>query len=163
MEFKVGDKVVYPPHGVGEIESIETKEVAGTAVQFFNILITQTGLKIKVALNRVESVGMRKIVDLKTVKQVFEILKDRKVAVDKQTWNRRCRDYHQRIKTGSVIEIAKVIRDLSVLKGDKELSFSERNMLEEAQGRLVQEIAIAKASSPEKIRAELQSVCQIAV
>lgn len=158
--FKPGDKVVYPPHGVGLIESVETRKVANTDQKFFVITIFETGMKIRAAIGQVKTVGMRKVIDSKMVEEIYDILKDRNVALDTQTWNRRFRDYSQKIKTGSVIEIAKVIRDLSVLKSDKELSFGERRMLESAQGLLVKEISIAKASPEDTVKAELQLICQ---
>lgn len=161
IEFKVADKVVYPAHGVGVIDSIEIRKVGGTEQKFYRILFPEAGMKIMVSVSQVANVGLRKVVDHKTVDEVYGILRDRNVAVDTQTWNRRFRDYSQKIKTGSVLEIAKVIRDLSALKSDKELSFGERRMLDTAQGLLVKEISIAKAKSEDVIRAELQSICSV--
>lgn len=161
LEFKVADKVVYPAHGVGVIDSIEIRKVGGGEQKFYRILFPEAGMKIMVSVSQVANVGLRKVVDHKTVEQVYGILRDRNVAVDTQTWNRRFRDYSQKIKTGSVLEIAKVIRDLSALKSDKELSFGERRMLDTAQGLLVKEISIAKSKSEDVIRAELQSICSV--
>jgi len=92
------------------------------------------------------------------VAKVYKILRDKKVEIDQQTWNRRYREYTEKIKTGSVLEIAKVLRDLFVLKGDKELSFGERKMLDTARNLLVKELAIAKAHSEEKIMEELRGI-----
>ena len=160
LEFKVGDKVVYPAHGVGVVDSIQMRKVSNTEQKFYMISILETGMKIMVPVSQVRTVGLRKVVDEKTVEQVYTILKDRNITVDTQTWNRRYRDYSQKIKTGSVLEIAKVIRDLSALKGDKELSFGERRMLDTAQGLLVKEISIAKARSEDVIRNELEHICE---
>lgn len=159
VDYKVGDKVVYPPHGVGVIEAIEVRMVSNIEQKFYKVSILEPPAIFRVAMSQVRSVGLRRIVDHATVEKVYTILRDRNVVVDTQTWNRRFRDYSQRIKTGSVLEIAKVIRELAVLKGDKELSFGERRMLESAQGLLVKEISIAKASSEEAIKAELMSIC----
>lgn len=158
--FHVGDKVVYPGHGVGVIDEIQARKVGGGEQKFYKISILETGIKIMVPLSQVDTVGLRRVVDKATVEQVYEILKERNVVIDTQTWNRRYREYTQKIKTGSVFEIAKVIRDLWVLKGDKELSFGERQMLEKAQKRLVKEISIVKASTEENIRKELQDLIQ---
>ncbi len=160
--FKAGDKVVYPPHGVGIIDSIEIRQVSGIQQRFYKITLLEKGDKVMAAVDRVRVIGLRKVIEPKAVEQVYDILRDRKITLDTQTWNRRFREYNQKIKTGSVLEIAKVIRDLSVLKGDKELSFGERRMLESAQGLLVQEISIAKSSSEEKVRKELETMCQVA-
>jgi CarD family transcriptional regulator len=158
--FKVGDKVVYPAHGVGVIESIQSKSVGGAEQRFYMLTVLESGMKIMVPVSQAKTVGLRKIVDAKTVEKVYDILRDRSVEVGHQTWNRRYREYTQKIKTGSVFEIAKVIRDLSVLKTDKELSFGERKMLDTAQGLLVKEISLAKARPEETVKAELVRICQ---
>ncbi len=157
--YKVGEKVVYPAHGVGVIDTIESKLFAGGEQKFYKLTILETGMKIMVPVSQANTVGLRKLVDSKTIEKVFEILKERNVAINTQTWNRRYREYTQKIKTGSVFEIAKVVRDLSVLKSDKELSFGERKMLDQAQGLLVKEISIAKSKPEDSIKAELDAVC----
>ena len=157
-EFNVGDKVVYPAHGVAVIDSIEVKKVANSEMKFYRLTVMETGMTIMVPLSQVETVGLRKVVDSKTVDKVYDILRERDIVIDTQTWNRRYREYTQKIKTGSVFEIAKVIRDLSVLKSDKELSFGERKMLDTAQGLLVKEISIAKSRTEDAVIAELDEL-----
>lgn len=156
--FKVGDKVVYPKHGVGQIIAMMTKSIGGTEQKFFEINVVDSGLKIMVPTEQVDSVGLRRVVDKKALEKVYAILRDRRFKMDTQTWNRRFREYSQKIKTGSVYEIAEVLRDLSVLSTEKELSFGEKKMLEEAEGLLVNEIAIAKSRTQEKVRGELQEI-----
>lgn len=156
--FKLGDKVVYPGHGVGEINSVKSRQIAGTEQQFFEITIVESGMKIMVPVAQSESVGLRKVIDKKSIDKVYAILKDRNFKVDTQTWNRRFREYSQKIKTGSVFEIAEVLRDLSVLSAGKELSFGEKKMLDTAQNLLVSEIAIAKARTHERIMVELEEI-----
>lgn len=156
--YKIGDKVVYPGHGVGEIISIQTKSIAGTEQQFFEIKIMESGMKIMVPAMQLEAVGLRKVIDKKAIEKVYAILKDRDFKIDTQTWNRRFRQYSQKIKTGSVFEIAEVLRDLSVLSVGKELSFGEKKMLDTAQSLLVSEIAIAKSRSQEKVMGELREI-----
>ncbi len=156
--FKVGDKVVYPGHGVGEINTLKSRNIGGTDAQFFEITIVDTGMRIMVPVSQAESVGLRKVVDRKAVEKVYAILRTRTAKIDTQTWNRRFREYSTKIKTGSVFEIAEVLRDLSVLSGEKELSFGEKKMLDMAQSLLVAEIAIAKARTHEKVMGELQEI-----
>jgi CarD family transcriptional regulator len=160
--YKAGDKVVYPAHGVGLIDSIQARLIGGQETKFYMITILETGMKVMVPMAQAITVGLRKIVDTKTVEKVYDILRDKDVIVHQQTWNRRHREYTQKLKTGSVFEIASVIRDLSVLKGDKELSFGERKMLDMAQGLLVKEISIAKSKTEDHIKAELQEICDAA-
>src|SRR4051812_17144680 len=109
------------------------------------------------------SVGLRELINAKQVKEVYSILKSRDVPRDTQTWNRRYREYMEKIKTGSVFEIAEVLRDLSVLRVTKELSFGERKMLETARGLLTKELALAKGVEEAKIGAEIDQIFAVAV
>lgn len=156
--FKSGDKVVYPGHGVGVINSLLTKLIAGTEQRVFEITILSSGMRIMVPVVQAETVGLRKVVDKKAIDKVYAILKDRDFKIDTQTWNRRFREYSQKIKTGSVYEIAEVMRDLSVLSADKELSFGEKKMLDTAQNLLVSEIAISRSRPHEKVMGEIQAI-----
>jgi CarD family transcriptional regulator len=156
--FKTGDKIVYPGHGVGEIEGIRVTVLGGQEHHIYNIKILDSGMKVMVPVSQASSVGLRKIVDKKAIDEVFSILRDRDFKIDTQTWNRRFREYSQKIKTGSVFEIAIVLRDLLVLSADKELSFGEKKMLDMAEGLLVSEIAIAKARPHDKVVGELRAL-----
>lgn len=158
LSFKSGDKVVYPGHGVGEITAVQSKAIAGTSQQVFEITLLTSGMKIMVPVAQATGVGLRKVVDKKAVDKVYAILKNRNFKIDTQTWNRRFREYSQKIRTGSVYEIAEVLRDLSVLSADKELSFGEKKMLDTAQNLLVSEIAIAKSRPQEKVMGELRQI-----
>lgn len=156
--FKIGDKVVYPGHGVGVIKEVKSRSIGGSDQQIYDIIIVESGMKIMVPCPQAEAVGLRKVIDKRSVEKVYEILRDRDFKIDTQTWNRRFREYSQKIKTGSLYEIAEVLRDLSVLSADKELSFGEKKMLDTAQSLLVTEIAIAKARSEEKVMGELREI-----
>jgi CarD family transcriptional regulator len=158
INFKVGDKIVYPGHGVGEIEGIRTTTLGGQEHHIYNIKILDSGMKVMVPVSQASAVGLRKIIDKKAIDEVFSILKDRDFKIDTQTWNRRFREYSQKIKTGSVFEIAVVLRDLSVLSADKELSFGEKKMLDMAETLLVSEIAIAKSRPHDKVVGELRAL-----
>ena len=156
--FKIGEKVVYPAHGVGVIEGVQTKVISGNERKFYMLRIIDSDMTIMIPTENVQSVGLRRIIGKDMVAKVYKILRDKKVEIDQQTWNRRYREYTEKIKTGSVLEIAKVLRDLFVLKGDKELSFGERKMLDTARNLLVKELAIAKSNSEEKIMEELRGI-----
>ncbi len=156
--FKSGDKIVYPGHGVGEVESVRTTFLGGQEHHIYNIKIIESGMKVMVPVSQAITNGIRKIVDRKAIDEVISILKDRNFKIDTQTWNRRFREYSQKIKTGSVFEIAVVLRDLLVLSADKELSFGEKKMLDMAEGLLVSEIAIAKSRPHDKVAGELRAL-----
>ena len=158
VSFKTGDKIVYPGHGVGEIEGVRTTMLGGEEHHIYNIKILDSGMKVMVPLSQATAVGLRRIIDKKAIDTVYDILRDRNFKIDTQTWNRRFREYSQKIKTGSVFEIAIVLRDLSVLSSDKELSFGEKKMLDMAEALLVSEIAIAKARPHDKVAGELKSL-----
>lgn len=156
--FRIGEKVVYPAHGVGEIEAIRTQVISGTQKRFYMLRILDSDMKIMIPIENVQTVGLRKVIDKSMVSQVYKVLRQKKIEVDQQTWNRRYREYTEKIKTGSIIEIAKVLRDLFVLKADKELSFGERKMLDTARNLLVKELSIACHNSEEKILEELRHI-----
>ena len=157
-QFKPGDKAVYPAHGVGEVKSIETREISGNKQTFYILRILENGMTIMVPMQNVKSVGLREIIDEDQVDEVYAILRERDITVDNQTWNRRYREYMDKIKTGSVYEIAEVMRDLSLLKFEKELSFGERKMLDTARSLLVKELAIAQGIGEEAVLKDIQKI-----
>jgi CarD family transcriptional regulator len=156
--FRAGDKIVYPGHGVGEVDELKKTVIGGQEHQFYAIKIIDTGMKVMVPVSQAGAVGLRRIVDKRAVDKVYDILRDRNFKIDTQTWNRRYREYSQKIKTGSVYEIAMVLRDLSVLGNDKELSFGEKKMKDMAEGLLVSELALAKARPADRIVTELREL-----
>lgn len=157
--FKVGEKVVYPAHGVGEIEAVRTQVISRTERKFYMLRILDTDMKIMVPVDNAMAVGLRKIIDKTTVTRVYRILREKKKPpMDQQTWNRRYREYTEKIKTGSVTEIAAVLRDLFLLRNDKELSFGERKVLDTARNLLVKELSIARSHTEEKVMEDLSRI-----
>ena len=156
--FSVGDRAVYPVHGVAEVVNIEDRDIGGQAHSVYILKILQTGLTIMVPCANAEAVGLRDIIKKTEVNEVYEILRQKEVASDNQTWNRRYREYMEKIKTGSCFEIAEVLRDLALLRRHKELSFGERRMLDTARGLLVRELALAKKSTEDQITEEIESI-----
>ena len=156
--FKVGDLAVYPAHGVGVIESIESKWISGNKQEFYIMRILDNGMIIMIPLDNVNNVGLRQVIGADQVPKIFEILEEREVVPDNQTWNRRYREYMEKIKTGSVYELAEVLRDLFILREDKELSFGERKMLDTARSLLVKEISIAKDLDESQVEEDIQDI-----
>ena len=142
-QFKIGDHAVYPGHGVGRIDKIEVKEILGTKHEFYSLIILETGMKVMIPAANIKSVGLRPLMSKEEAAQVVQILKEKNVKIDTQTWNRRYREYTDKINTGSVVEIAAVIRDLYLLKVDKELSSGEKTMLSKAKGYLIKELSLS--------------------
>ena len=156
--FKIGDLAVYPAHGVGIIEKIESQEISGCSQDFYVMRILENDMIIMIPLGNVNNVGLREIIPQKEVPKLYSILKKRDVVIDNQTWNRRYREYMVKIKTGSVFEVAEVYRDLLILKLEKELSFGERKMLDTARTLLVKEISLAKKVEEEQIEKDLDRI-----
>jgi CarD family transcriptional regulator len=155
--FKVGQLAVYPAHGVGLIEAIEEKQINGDAHKFYILRIIENDMIIMVPTSNAQTVGLRPVITSKEVKKIYAILKDHNVVIENQTWNRRYRDYMKKIKTGSAFEVAHVLRDLFLLRLDKELSFGERKMLDTARNLLVKEISVARKTSEDSIAQEVES------
>lgn len=151
MMFTVGDVVVYPAHGVAEVESIAEREIAGSAIPFIILRVLDTQMTVMVPVSNAGNVGIRRLIDKKGIDEVMSILKQRDIHVDNQTWNRRYREYMEKIKSGSACEIAEVLRDLNVLKRGKELSFGERKMYDTAKNLLVSEISISRKFDKAKV------------
>ena len=158
QQFAVGDKAVYPVHGVAEVVALEQRDIGGSKTPVYILKILDTGMKIMLPKANAGSVGLRDLITSKQVKEVLSILRSRDIPRDTQTWNRRYREYMEKIKTGSVFEIAEVLRDLSVLRYSKELSFGERKMLETARGLLTKELALAKGVGEDKMGAEIDAI-----
>lgn len=142
--FVQGDMAVYPAHGVGVIKSIETQEVAGIDQAFYVLKILDNNMTIMIPTANSDNVGLRAIVSKNEVEDVLDILRDRAKEIGAQTWNRRYRDYMEKIKTGSIHEVASVLRDLFLLSVDKDLSYGERKMLDTAKGLIVKELSLAQ-------------------
>jgi CarD family transcriptional regulator len=105
-----------------------------------------------------KAVGLRGVIMKKEIPKVYAILKNKDVTIDKQTWNKRYREYLEKIKTGSVFEIARVLRDLLILKSDKNLSFGERKMMDTAKSLLIKEISVASNAAETKVEEDLRMI-----
>lgn len=157
--FAVGDLAVYPAHGVGKINAIESKVINGEKHDFYIMKIIENGMVIMIPTRNVSSVGLRDIISEADIPKVYNIMKEnREAPVDNQTWNRRYREYMEKIKTGSLHDVAEVFRDLYVLKLNKDLSFGERKLYDTAQGLLVKELSTAKNLDEDAILNEIESL-----
>jgi CarD family transcriptional regulator len=155
--FKVGDLAVYPAHGVGRINSIETRIVNGEEHDFYMMKIIENEMTIMIPTWNVEQVGLRDVIDKKEIAKVYDVMKKREDSTtETQTWNRRYREYMDKIKTGSLYDVAEVYRDLSLLKLTKDLSFGERKLYDTAQTLLVMELSTARKTDEKTIMSEME-------
>ena len=157
-DFRIGEKAVYPAHGVAEVIGIEKKEINTTVCSFYVLKVLATGMQILVPKDKADQVGLRPVATTSEIEEVFDILREKDVHIDKQTWNRRYRGFMEKIKTGSLFDVAEVYRDLYRLKSSKVLSFGERKMLDTARGLLLKELAIAKGVGEDKILTDLEAI-----
>jgi len=140
IEFKTGETVVYPKHGVGEITKIESMEIANIKTMFYVVKMEQSKLTIRVPLDKQEEVGLRKISSKKIIEEVFQVLK-LKPKIRRIMWSRRAQEYDAKIYSGEPIKIAEVVRDLFRKNTQAEQSYSERQMFQVAIERLAREVA----------------------
>ncbi|MEM7160045.1 MAG: CarD family transcriptional regulator [Myxococcota bacterium] len=155
--FTVGDKSVYPAHGVADVVDLEKKEIAGSEITFYHLKVVGSGLKIIVPVHKAEENGMRSVATAEEIEEMFELLRDQEIPNDRQTWNRRYRGFMEKIRTGSLFEVAEVYRDLSLLKGRKTLSHGERQMLRTAQDLLIRELTEAQSAPEDEVVAALEA------
>ena len=139
-EFQIGEVVVYPKHGVGEIQKIEVMEVASIKTQFYVVKMEQAKLTIRVPLDKLEAVGLRRISSKKIIEELFITLR-LKPKIRRIMWSRRAQEYDVKIFSGDPIKIAEVVRDLFRKNSQPEQSYSERQMFQVALERLAREVA----------------------
>jgi len=149
---------VYPAHGVGVIEAIETQTIGGIDQTFYVMKILDNDMTIMIPTANCTNVGLRAIISSDEVEQVIDILMERDIKISAQTWNRRYRDYMEKIKTGSAFEVAAVLRDLYLLSDDKELSYGERKMMDTAKSLLVKEISLARKEDEEDVAQQVEKI-----
>jgi CarD family transcriptional regulator len=152
--YRVGTKVVYPTHGVGVVESVEQKEVSGGRQSFYILRIIGSGMTIMVPTKNAKRVGLREVIERAEIPKVMAVLNLKKNDLEiSPNWNRRFKDNLERIKTGSLYEVALVLRKLVLLQKERSLSFGEKKMLENVRKLIVSEISHASGVDQEKARA----------
>lgn len=150
--YRTGTKVVYPTHGVGWIEAIENKEVGGGPQAFYVVRIIGNGMTILVPTKNAKRVGLREVIEASEIPKILAILKKNDLEIS-SNWNRRFKDNLERIRTGSLFEVALVLRKLVVLQKERSLSFGEKTMLENVRRLIVSEISHASGIDQEGARA----------
>jgi len=156
--FRVGDKAVYPAQGVAEVLGIESREVSGNQQTFYMLRLIDSDDRIMIPLSKAISVGLRQVIAAEEVPQVMGLLRSRPGHISRQNWNRRYRGYLEKLKTGSVFDVAEVLRDLYLLRNEKPLSFGEKRLLDQARELLVRELSVATDGSLDDVQGELESI-----
>lgn len=147
--FNVGDKIVYPMHGAGTIDSIEEKDILGEKQSYY-ILRMPGEVKIMIPTAKAEAVGVRNVIDKQSAEKVIGILEQDETLMDKN-WNKRYRDNMEKMKSGDIYQVADVVRNLSFKQKEKGLSTGEKKMLNNAKQILVSELVLAEHATEDEV------------
>lgn len=148
--FKVGDKIVYPMHGAGTIESIEEREVLGETQKYYIMKMPVGDIKVMVPTKNAEMIGVRDVIGNETAQGVLDVL-SKNTAVVTSNWNKRYRDNMEKMKSGDIYEVADVVRTLTFKQKEKGLATGEKKMLSNARQILVSELVLAEATDKENV------------
>ena len=140
MTFEVGDKVIYPNHGLGVVERIEDKTILGTTCGFYHLRIIANDTTVLVPLANVDGVGLRRAIRDDEVERLFALLGDGKID-DHQNWKGRFKDNSDKMRSGSIYDVADVLKSLTFLSKSKSLSFREKRMLDRAKFLVISEVS----------------------
>lgn len=155
--YKPGDVVVYPAHGLAEITAVEVKQAGAQKVPFYVLKIRETGAKVMVAAHAANG-ALRPVMSASAAAEVLSVLQAPEVATNAQPWTRRHRIYTEMLKSGAPDAVAKVLRDMSRLRHDKDLSFAERKLLDQAKGLLLGELSAATGKSRPAMEKDLEAM-----
>lgn len=155
--FQVGDKVVYPMHGAGVIEAIEEREVLGDRKRYYVMRLPVSEMKVMVPCESQREAGLRQVMSEQALQSVLDVLSAR-ITLMSKNWNHRYRANMEKIKSGNILELAEVVRNLSHRDRERGLSTGERKMLENARQILLSEIILAKNFGPDQANSFLDHV-----
>ena len=155
--FRVGDQVVYPAHGVGLIEDVETQSFSGMEVKLYAISFEKDRMKLKIPVMKAQSAGLRKLCTTTRMREAMKTLQG-KARIRRTMWSRRAQEYETKINSGDPIAIAEVLRDLKRSNDDNEQSYSERQIYQAALERLAREVAAVEKTSEDKAAAKLEKM-----
>ena len=157
LEFSVGDHVVYPAHGVGQVQGIETQEVAGYSLEVYVITFDHEKMTLRVPTAKARGAGLRSLAEGNVVSQALTTLKGR-ARVKRTMWSRRAQEYEAKINSGDLVSIAEVTRDLFRADDQPEQSYSERQIFEAASSRLARELAAMEESDEKTAQAKILQI-----
>lgn len=157
VDFKKGDYVVYPAHGVGKVECIDTQTIGGMDVKLYTISFEKDRMRLKVPVMKAQSAGLRRLCSESRIKDAIKTLKGR-ARIRRTMWSRRAQEYETKINSGDPVAIAEVLRDLKRSNDDTEQSYSERQIYQSALERLAREVAAIEKIPEDKATARLETI-----
>ncbi len=158
--FSVGELVVYPAQGVGKVEKIEEQDVGGSITRFYIVRILSNNVTLMVPVSNADNVGLRSVSGKKRGFEILEYLEDRSdfTGYSGQNWNRRYREYSEKLKSKDLIDVAYVLKELFLISKDKELSFGERRLLEQAMGLITMELSYALSVGQSQAKSKVEKL-----
>jgi CarD family transcriptional regulator len=160
--FKVGKKAVYPAHGVVQVKAVESKEICGTKKDFYILKVVDSDVTVMVPTDNAETVGLRPVITKRQITKIYNILKNKDKDSNQQngnqSWNKRYREYSDKLKSGDIFEVANVLRDINQLQKGKDLSFGEKRIMDSARALLIKEISIAKKRKEDTVSNEIEKL-----
>ena len=158
--FQINELVVYPAQGVGRIERIESQDIGGTRAEYYIVRILSNSVTLMVPVKNARNVGLRNLCSLRNAQDVFESLRDRSdfTGYTGQNWNRRYREYSEKLKSTDLGDLAYVLKELFLIGMDKELSFGERRLLEQAMTLVSMELAFALDREQSQVKADINEM-----
>ena len=149
LQYSIGDFIVYPSHGVGEITSIQTFEIAEEKLEMYNVIFEKEKMTLKIPTIKAKEIGIRKVSSKANLKKTLEILNG-KAKIRRTMWSRRAQEYESKINSGSLNELTEVVRDLFRNSNQPEQSYSERQLYESARDRLAREVAVIEKTDDDQ-------------
>ncbi|MFQ5670769.1 MAG: CarD family transcriptional regulator [Acidobacteriota bacterium] len=162
LSFKKGDKVIYPNHGVGIIEEIMDRSIGGASLAFYSLRILANDSTVMVPVENTNEVGLRPVASKKQVDRLFRILKDGSIDTYGD-WKGRYQENSEKMRTGSIVEVASVYKNLMLLSQHKPLSYRERKMLDRARYLIVSEVALVASLSEEDVEKKLDRAVNVSI
>ena len=157
LQYSVGDFIVYPSHGVGEITNIQTFEIAEEKLEMYNVIFDKEKMTLKIPTIKAKEIGIRKVSSRNEMKKTLEILKG-KPKIRRTMWSRRAQEYEAKINSGILTELTEVVRDLFRNSSQPEQSYSERQLYESARDRLAREVAVVEKTDDDKAVEKLETI-----
>ena len=159
MTFQIGDKVIYPNHGLGVVQGIETKTILGTTCGFYHLRMVANETTVLVPVDNVDGVGLRRAIGDDEIERLFLLLGDGKID-NHQNWKGRFKDNSDRMRTGSIYDVVEVLKSLAFLSRSKNLSFREKRMLDRAKFLVISEISEVAREKVEMIEQKVDGALE---
>lgn len=155
--FSIGDKIVYPMYGAGKIIDIEEKDILGETKEYFILVMPVGDMKISIPVNKINTIGIRSIISRDMVEEIYDILRSNTGEMS-SNWNQRNKDNLEKLRTGDILQVAEVYRDLYTLDHEKGLSMVEKKVLNTSKKMLLSELSIVEEKEVEEIKFKIEKL-----